>query len=283
MCTAFPSTCDWPVPGDWPRWGVMWAVALSVFFACKGLTCWRGIGQSVLLGRRIGYLLTWPGMNPAEFFDLAARPARPPLGQWLLAAGNVALGLWLVRLAAGLPEPMQVGWVGIVGVVLVLHFGLFQLLAYCWRSAAVDARPIMDWPIAARTLSDFWDRRWNRAFHDLARRFVFRPLVPRIGAAAALWVAFLASGLVHDLVISLPAGGGYGLPTLYFLIQAAGLLAERNSVARRFQFAFGAGGRMFAAAVVLLPLPLLFHGPFITRVAAPLVQAIGGALCLPLS
>jgi hypothetical protein len=205
------------------------------------------------------------------------------VGRWLLAAGNLAIGLWLVRLAGQLPEPMEVGWVGIVGVVLVLHFGLFQLLACGWRWAGIEARPIMDWPIAARSLSDFWNRRWNRAFHDLARPFVFRPLVPRIGAAAALGVAFLASGLVHDLVVSLPAGGGYGLPTLYFLIQAGGLLAERSSLARRLAVASGVGGRLFAAAVVLVPLPLLFHGPFITRVAAPLVHALGGALCLPRS
>jgi hypothetical protein len=52
-------------------------------------------------------------------------------------------------------------------LVLVLYFGSFHLLSCAWRSAGVDAHPLMNWPLAAESVSEFWGRRWNTAFRDL--------------------------------------------------------------------------------------------------------------------
>ncbi|HEY1785495.1 MAG TPA: MBOAT family protein, partial [Pirellulales bacterium] len=235
-------------------------------------------GSAAPRWRHAGYLVAWPGMDAATFLDAGRKAVRSAPAEWLLAVGNLALGIGLLYGVADripIAHPYVIAWVGIVGLVLVLHFGVFHLLSCAWRQVGVEARPLMNWPIAAASLSDFWRRRWNLAFHDLAHRFVFRPLAPRLGAAAALWAGFLASGLIHDLVISLPAAGGYGGPTLYFLLQAAAILLERGRIGRRLGLTAGLRGWLFTLAVVTLPLPLLFHAPLLARVILPFLQAIG--------
>jgi hypothetical protein len=91
--------------------------------------------------------------------------------------------------------------------------------------------------------------------------------------AVAILASFLFSGLVHDVVISLPAGGGYGGPTLFFLLQAAGLLLEPRL--RRRGLVSGWRGRLFAAAFLVPPAVLLFHGPFVRNVIVPFMRAAG--------
>ena len=59
----------------------------------------------------------------------------------------------------------------------------------------------------------------------------------------------------------MPAGGGYGLPTLYFALQGAGVLLERKR---------GMSGRLWALGWVLGPSPLLFHPWFIEALIVPL-------------
>ena len=160
---------------------------------------------------------------------------------------------------------------------MVLHFGSIHLLSCLWRAAGIDARPLMDWPIATTSVSDFWGRRWNTAFRDLAHQFFFRPVVRRWGGAWALAASFLFSGLVHDLVISLPAGGGYGWPTLYFLGQGTAVFVERSRIGKALGLASGWRGWLFAAVVILAPAWWLFHPPFVREVIVPFLQVIGAA------
>lgn len=87
--------------------------------------------------------------------------------------------------------------------------------------------------------------------------------------------AFFFSGVVHDAVISLPAAGGYGLPTIYFLLQGAGLLAERSRLGERFGLRRGFRGRLFCAAATIAPLGLLFHPPFVREIILPMLRALG--------
>ncbi|HTU23764.1 MAG TPA: MBOAT family protein [Pirellulales bacterium] len=268
------------VPADWPRWAVMWSLALTIFFACKWLTWRRTPCAAAPWWRQAGYLLTWPGMDAPSFFDGTRRTVRPRWSEWLLAGGNVLLGTMLVDVAArGLPQIDSLwvqGWLGIAGIALALHFGAFHLLSCAWRSLGVDAQPVMHWPLAATSLGDFWGRRWNMAFRDLAHRFAFRPAAARWGAAAGVWAAFLASGVIHDLVLSLPARGGYGAPTVYFLVQAVGVFTERSRLGRRCGLGHGVRGRLFTFAVLLSPVELLFHRPGLERVIVPFIRAIGG-------
>src|SRR5439155_8156620 len=116
-----------------------------------------------------------------------------------------------------------------VGLIFVLHFGTFHLLSLAWRSIGVNAMPVMKNPLRSSSLAEFWGRRWNTAFHELAARFTFRPLRPIVGSASATLLVFLVSGLMHELVISMPARGGFGLPTGYFVPPGRGGAAERTA------------------------------------------------------
>jgi hypothetical protein len=162
-----------------------------------------------------------------------------------------------------------------LGVVLLLHFGLFHLLALGWQAAGVNAQPIMRAPLLATSLAQFWGRRWNMAFHALAHDLVFRPLVRRWGATCAGIGVFLISGLVHEAVISLPARGGYGLPTAYFGIQALGVLMERSTWGRRFGLGQGFRGWLFMLFCTAGPAFWLFHPIFIRNIILPMLRAIG--------
>jgi len=89
-----------------------------------------------------------------------------------------------------------------------------------------------------------------------------------------LTFVFGVSGLLHELVISVPAGGGYGGPTAYFLLQATGIALQRSAAVRRRGWNAGRRGWLFTALFVLGPLPLLFHPPFLRNVIAPFVKFI---------
>ena len=198
--------------------------------------------------------------NGREGF-LARKIAKP--GSITFALAKTLLGFVLLfLLARHAPDPLLAGWIGMVGLIFLLHFGLFHLLAIFWR-----AEPIMRAPWRAKSVSGFWGRRWNGAFNQLALDHVFRPLVRSLGVAGATLAAFLVSGLVHEFVISCPARGGYGLPTAYFLLQGGAILAERTWP--------GVRGRVFTLAVVAAPACWLFHPPFVRRVVLPFLRAIG--------
>ena len=161
-----------------------------------------------------------------------------------------------------------------VGIAFILHFGIIHLLAVAWRRAEVNVTPIMHAPILSNSVSDFWSRRWNLAFRDLVHRFVFRPVSVRFGPRCAMWAVFLLSGLMHDFVISLTARGGYGLPTLYFVLQGAAMSLERSQFGKRIGLRGGIVGRMFAALVVVVPMGLLFPPVFVERVVVPMLESL---------
>jgi alginate O-acetyltransferase complex protein AlgI len=162
------------------------------------------------------------------------------------------------------------------GLSLVLHFGVFNLLAGAWRLAGVDVRPLFRTPLEARTLGEFWSRRWNLAFVEMTALAVYRPLAGRLGRGAATIVAFLFSGLLHELAISVPVRAGYGLPMLYFVLHSGLVLIERRLEhdGRPIE-RLGGLSHVRTLGWLVLPLPLLFHPYFLQGVVWPILGMEG--------
>ena len=259
----------------------MWMLAFGIFAIAKLLSYWPFRMNNAPRARIGGYFLGWPGLDAGAFHAPARQREKIFAGEWCFALLKMGFGIVLLSTGTRFADSMDrywSGWVGMLGVVFTLHFGLFHLLSCFWRSQGVAAPPLMDWPILSQSVSEFWGKRWNRAFRDLTHRFVFRPLTNQFGLALGSLFAFLFSGLIHELVITVPAGGGYGGPTIYFVIQGVGLLNERCKLARRFGLGSGWRGRLFTGAVLLVPVGLLFPRPFVVEIVAPFLAALGNIL-----
>lgn len=179
----------------------------------------------------------------------------------------IAFGLFFIFvILPRFTDVLAIGWIGVAAMLCLFHFGGFSILAALWRHAGFPVEPIMNEPWMAKTLGEFWGLRWNRAFSDWARIHVFRPFVRNFGLVRGTLAGFFASGIAHEIVISIPARGGFGLPTIYFLIQVSVLLMQRKFESLQNGF--------ITLATVLIPAPILFHPVFIERVFAPMMKLI---------
>ena len=260
-----------------PVWAFMWLLAFAMFFGCKWLTLRDAGTTTATFKRKIGYLLFWIGMDAKRFLRDDNRPEKPQLREWIEAIAKTCLGsalVWGVARYVPADKPLLVGWTGLFGSVFLLHFGSFHLLALAWQRSGVAAEPIMHAPARATSLTEFWSQRWNRGFQKLAHHYVFKPLHRHIGIRAAMFLVFVLSGLIHDAVISVPARGGYGLPTIYFALQGLGILIERSGFARIAQLDRDWRGWFFTVIITAGPVFWLFHPPFITNVILPFMKAI---------
>ncbi len=210
----------------------------------------------------MAFLFAWPGVIPDPF--CVRRPAQPIdgprfLGAWMRMLCGIAAMILLAMGAPLLPSDL-LGLGGVSALLLVLHLGLIDLLPWLLRWAGWPAPLLFDRPWAARSLEEFWSRRWNLAFVEMNRRLLLRWLRGRCGRRLSRLAVFALSGMVHELAISFPAGGGWGLPFGYFILQAAMVEIEER---------FRIRSRLWAWFWVIAPLPWLFHEPFRRAVILP--------------
>jgi hypothetical protein len=257
-----------------PPWGLMWLMAVAIFAGLKWQTFWSAASRESAAGwRKTGYLLLWPGMDADAFLSGGATQPRISSMVWaLLNTGFGAVLYWVVAAHISAEYWVLRGWVGMAGLIFLLHFGSFRVVALLWQTCGVCAEPIMRNPAAARTLAEFWGKRWNLGFRDLANELVFRPTYRKMGTSGATLLVFLVSGAIHESVISLPADAGYGLPTMYFLVQGIGVVLERSLLPKS-----GAPQvwRVYVLLFTALPAYWLFHAPFIREVILPFMRVTG--------
>jgi len=160
----------------------------------------------------------------------------------------------IVPLIRPLPWWLQ-SYLAIVPFWLLLEAidGLCRLL---WLPFGLLVPSINRCPWRAATLADFWGNRWNRLFGDWLRRMVFMPIRRRRQTAA--FVTFLVSGLLHELLVSVPLALVYGehiwgWMTAYFLLQYLAMALDRQSRLPPL------GRRLLLWASVLLPAPLVLN------------------------
>jgi Membrane bound O-acyl transferase family len=273
---------------DEPAGVRMLAIIGALLFGMKGVVAVevRLDGAPALLTWRwLGFALLWAGMRPALFARVGRGSqlgAWPLVGRGCLEGGlgfTLAVLAWLVWHHGRPPLSNAAACVLatvllLPGLSLMLHFGIFNILAGLWRLAGVDARPLFRAPLGALSLGDFWSRRWNLAFSEMTALAVYRPLSRRshLGRKAATAAAFLASGLLHELAISVPVLAGFGLPSLYFLLHGMLVLVEgRLEKAGRPVTAWGWWAHVWVLGWLALPAPLLFHPPFLRGVVWPLI------------
>jgi alginate O-acetyltransferase complex protein AlgI len=96
----------------------------------------------------------------------------------------------------------------------------------------------------------------------LTARLIYIPLRRGGRGGTAIFLAFLFSGILHELAIRLPVRAAFGLPTLNLLLPGALVAADRRGLR------LGRAGTLLALA---LPLPLCFHPPFVTGVLWPII------------
>jgi Membrane bound O-acyl transferase family len=229
------------------------------------------------------FCLLWFGMRPAIFLKLfrAPRPGAASLLasgllQMAIGGGFIAAAVWTAPVSPSFqPQTLACLALLMVGLSFLVHFGLFDVLAGVLRSLGADCPKLFRAPFLSRTLTEFWGRRWNIAFSEMAALAVFRPTKRTLGPTAAKTAAFLFSGLLHELAISVPVQAGYGLPFCYFLLHAVAMHLETTAPVRR-ALQSRAVAHCWTAAWILLPLPLLFHWPFCAGVLLPLLCALTG-------
>jgi alginate O-acetyltransferase complex protein AlgI len=234
-----------------------------------------GGGVSLSPVRWLAFAAAWPGMRPSLFAGLGSRSL--PGGLRLMASGAVRLaaGAFLflaARYAWAEGHAILATALVLPGLSLLLHFGIFNILAGAWRLLGARCDALFRAPLRSRSLTEFWGRRWNLAFSEMTALGIYRPLEPRVGRPSAMAAAFLVSGLLHEIAISLPVNRGYGLPLSYFALHGLLRLAEQGlERAGHPIYRHAWIGRAWTIFWLVLPLPILFHRPFLAGVVWPLL------------
>lgn len=233
--------------------------------------------------RRLGWVrivayVFWPGMQPQHFLPerkpADARPA-PSVRGLILNCIAAVLFLWIIPYLIPAHWPRGLLFASaITGYVFLTFFAVCDAWAMVFRACGIGVEKLWYCPLAATSLTDFWGHRWNRVFSGMLREVLFLPLARRCGPTIALIAVFIYSGLMHEN-FSVGAWSGFGLPTLYFLIQATGRFIEgrpsfRQQIRRRPWL-----GRLWTTTVVLAPVLLLLNEGIRERVLIPLVAQVG--------
>ncbi|MCD9017109.1 membrane bound O-acyl transferase family-domain-containing protein [Parachryseolinea silvisoli] len=223
----------------------------------------------------LAFALGWFGMRAAPFERL---PSITLPHSRLIIKGviRIAIGLILLYLSVTtehfaiattlfIPQLLL-----LVGISMILHFGILNLSTAAWRAQGVDVQELFRSPYKSASLREFWGKRWNMAFSEMTAQIAYRPLKQTISAEQAMLLSFLLSGLLHEIAISLPVNAGYGLPMLYFALHAAAMLAEAKSTGLQRFLKHPVFSRVWVMGLLIVPLPLLFHQAFILHVLTPL-------------
>jgi len=217
---------------------------------------------ALLLPLTVSYdrsLWFWAHLSPNSL-----RRLRPGVEPWSVLFRAVGLGvsLWLSYwIYWWLFGTFQVRGLLLAYAALPILFLMSKFLAavitVVWLPSGQLLPPIHCRPWQARSIADFWGRRWNLWFSDWFRYVLFERLRRR--PVLALVLIFALSGLMHEWVINVPlyyltSRAWFGSMIIYFLLQAAGLLLERRFLRHHEKLKI-----VFAWIVILAPAPLIMN------------------------
>jgi hypothetical protein len=239
-------------------------VVAALYLACKIAILRRGPRPT---GGNLVLYLVWPGMDTRPFLG----PRRPQRGWPWLFRGLTCLtvgvlgGIALSLASSGLGR-YAVGWLGVAVILIAVHLGFADLFSGGLRRAGYPVRRLFRDPLLSRSLAEFWSRRWNLAYVEL-NQVLFLPPLRRWFGRGAVPAAFILSGALHELVISVPVLAGFGGPMAYFVLHALLTRTERHLRIAHWPAPLA---WLWTWVWVLAPLPLLFHTPFRDALVVPL-------------
>ena len=220
----------------------------------------------------LAFTSAWIGMQPREFRhsegSLSATRLFATSATWLLAGVITVLCVQWIAQLVGPGWRRTCAFLLLIGCSMVVHFGFTGLVAAALRRCGFNVGPQFRAPWRARSLQEFWARRWNIGYSVMTAIVVYRPAERWLGRTGALVLAFLTSGLLHELGCSLPVRAGYGLPSLYFALHAGAVVIENALDRRRIKWR-NRWGRLWVFVWVVLPAPLVFHDPFMSGIVEP--------------
>lgn len=257
---------------------VLWAAAVfrttTPWVACvllhfeamvvaKTLAIGRAPRGSVTFGRGLAFLAISPTLDARRAFVPDPTVSRPR-GVAHLGAGVVEMlcGFEIAAIAARLGildgSPYPASWVRAVCLLLLLDgFGrTFAGLARALGTASDDA---FDRPWLAKDLAEFWGARWNQFIGRTLFHVVYKPWTRALGPLVASLLAFVASGILHEVLYVLPAGGQAGWYVLFFVLQGLGVIASSRMPSPAMR-------RAFCWILLLGTTPIFFGGAYPTAV-----------------
>jgi hypothetical protein len=205
---------------------------LQVLLSLLGLLGALKMLQLDFQPRYLAHHPAWHGLVP---FDVGTARRVPAAIDWRRIARVLGYALLVLAFVTGLLRLPADGNVGREALRLLLGAGMLycamesatQGLLVLHRLAGIEVPPIQVAPIAARTVAEFWGKRWNRPVSAWLGEYVFAPLRRRRKPVLALVLVFVVSAAMHAWVFY--AGGGIPAAlsvALFFLLQAPWMMLE---------------------------------------------------------
>lgn len=257
------------------RMVVIVSLQLLSMKVCVNVVSSSGQGNRLRFIQWLAFAIGWFGMRPGLFTKLP-QPSLPHRHFFVKGISRMAVGIMLLYFSC-IPVLGNLFFLSdlllLAGLSLILHFGILNLFAGIWRAVGVPVSELFPSPYLSRSLKEFWGKRWNVAFSEMTALIIYRPLKTTVGIRPAMFMSFLFSGLLHEIALSLPVRTGFGLPLLYFGLQALLMRIEEQPTVKRIM------GRdvvcnFWVLGCLIVPLPLLFHPTFVQQVLAPIRTCI---------
>lgn len=249
----------------------------SVFWLLKLVVAGNRLSKEQQLNYKQWLLFsyTWFGMNPLPFSLFPGKTIADFRYYFKKGFSRIIIGIISINILVFLQQyasPPMLPLFNIcylVSLSLILHFGVLNIATGSLRWLGVPVSSLFKDPAKSTSLQEFWSKRWNIAFVELTTIAVLRPLRNKFGQTFAFWVSYIFSGLLHEMAISLPVNAGYGMPCLYFLIQAFLILTIEKYFIKHIQLRYIK--RLWVLVALLLPVFFLFHQSFINGIVYPLI------------
>jgi hypothetical protein len=244
------------VPDEYPTFTAFLALG-SIWFTARVIELARERGHVPVP------LRLWHTMGVVD--ALRAKRIAPKLdlnALWRLAAAlPLFFGGWAAvhhgsHLLSGAPRLIARWGAGVVFMYAAVEVTVAAVII-AYGLMGIDPRPLHNDPILSKTITEFWNRRWNQAVHRFLKYSVFAPVARRGHVELGLALTFVVSAFIHFFFI-LPAAGLYwaGMMASFFLLQIPFVWAERALGVARWRSALA---RTWTLTLLLASSPLFME------------------------